>query len=159
MIIRAATPEDAASVVDIWNAIIRDTSRTFTTQEKTVDGIEADILSRKDAFIVAEIEKVVVGFATYFPFRSGPGYAYTMEHSVNIREHVWGRGVGRALMARLEEVASVNNVHSLIAGVSGENSDGVNFHKAIGYAQVARLPAVGRKFDRWMDLILLQKFL
>ena len=157
--IRQARPDDAAPIADIWNAIIRESARTFTTKEKTACGIAVEIRDRGEAFIVAEIEGEIVGYATYFPFRGGPGYAYTKEHSVNVDHRAWGRGVGRALMDQLEAVAKREDVHSLIAGVSGENPDGVAFHKAIGFEVVARVPAVGRKFDRWMDLILLQKFL
>ena len=62
-------------------------------------------------------------------------------------------------MQRLEEVARHEGVHSLIAGISGENPDGVAFHEAIGFQHVARLRQVGFKFGRWMDLVLMQKML
>lgn len=159
MIIRTAQPSDAEAIAEIWNEIIQNTARTFTTDTKSVSGIDNDIAERGDAFIVAELGTDVVGFATYFPFRSGPGYAFTKEHSVNIRTDAWGRGVGRSLMVELETIAKAEGVHSLIAGVSGENSDGVAFHASIGFEVVARLSSVGRKFDRWMDLVLMQKFL
>jgi phosphinothricin acetyltransferase len=62
-------------------------------------------------------------------------------------------------MARLQEVARAADVHVLVAGVSGENLVAIAFHRAIGFAEVARMPEVGRKFGRWMDLVLLQKAL
>lgn len=62
-------------------------------------------------------------------------------------------------MTDLMAAAKAEGCHSMFAGVSGENPEGVLFHKAIGFAEVARLPQVGRKFDRWMDLVLMQKFL
>ncbi|MDG1738088.1 MAG: GNAT family N-acetyltransferase [Paracoccaceae bacterium] len=159
MNIRQAELDDADAIAEIWNAIIRTSARTFTTAEKTTEGIAADIRDSKEAFIIAEIDGEIIGFATYFSFRSGPGYAFTKEHSVNLDQRAWGKGVGRALMDRLELIAKADGVHSLIAGVSGENPDGVAFHKAIGFEEVAQIPSVGRKFERWMDLILLQKFL
>lgn len=159
MIIRPAEPSDAESVAAIWNAVIRDTARTFTTAEKPVSAMRADIMARGPAFQVAELDGQVVGFATYFPFRSGPGYAHTKEHSIILSPAAQGKGAGRALMTALEEAARAEGVHSLIAGVSGENPDGVHFHAAIGFTEIARLPQVGRKFGRLMDLVVMQKIL
>ena len=82
-----------------------------------------------------------------------------MEHTVILSARAQGRGVGRALMSAIEDHARASGVHVMMAGVSAENPDGVAFHKAVGYAQVARIPQVGRKFGRWMDLVLLQKLL
>jgi L-amino acid N-acyltransferase len=101
----------------------------------------------------------ITGFATYFQFRGGPGYAYTMEHSIHIPAKARGRGLGRALMAHVEAHASAAGVRSIFAGISGENSDAIAFHAALGYIQTARLPQVGQKFGRWHDLVLMQKFL
>lgn len=159
MRIRPAGTADSAEIAAIWNPVIRDTAATFTTALKTEAGLQADILARAGAFFVAEDAGAFLGFATYFQFRGGPGYARTMEHSVILGPEARGRGVGRALMSALEDHARAAGVHGLWAGVSSENPAGVAFHEAIGFQKVAVLPEVGYKFDRWMDLILLQKFL
>ena len=157
MIIRRAEAVDIPAILDIWNPLIRDTSVTFTTVEKTAQGLADDLAARGDAFLVAEAARQILGFATYGPFRGGPGYAHTAEHSVILAGDARGRGVGRALMARLEAQARAQGIHVLIAGVSGENEGAIAFHRAIGFTQGAHLPEVGRKFDRWMDLVLLHK--
>ena len=110
-------------------------------------------------FFVATQDDQVLGFAKYGQFRGGVGYGKTMEHTVILSADARGRGVGRALMTVVEDHARAGGAHSMFAGVSSENPDGVAFHKTLGYHQVAVLAQVGRKFDRWFDLHLLQKML
>lgn len=162
MILRSAQAGDASAVAALWNPVIRDTAATFNTQEKTAAGLAADFAARAAegrAFLLAEEAGHLLGFATYFQFRNGPGYARTMEHTIVLAPAARGRGVGRRLMTALEDHARAGGAHSLWAGVSGENPSGLAFHRAIGFAEVARLPQVGHKFGRWMDLVLMQKFL
>jgi len=161
--LRAAGPGDAGAVAAIWNPMIRDTAVTFNSAPKTVEGLRAQFAAcaaeGRPFLLAEETGGAVVGFATYGRFRAGPGYAHTMEHTVIVSQQAHGHGVGRALMAALCEHARAAEVHSLIAAVSAENPGAVAFHEAQGFARVARLPQVGRKFGRWMDLVLLQKFL
>jgi phosphinothricin acetyltransferase len=82
-----------------------------------------------------------------------------MEHTIVLGEDARDRGVGRALMTALEEHARAAGVGSLWAGVSAENPKGVAFHERIGFEVVARLPKVGYKFGRWIDLVLMRKWL
>ncbi|WP_127557372.1 GNAT family N-acetyltransferase [Nioella ostreopsis] len=155
--IRPARPEDAEAIAAIWNRIIRDTAATFTTEEKDPSAI-ADAMGTQPFWVALE-NGAILGFATYSQFRGGPGYARTMEHSVHVAKGSEGRGIGRALIAVLEDHARAQGIHSLIAGISGENPAGIAFHAALGYANTARLPQVGWKFGRWHDLVLMQKFL
>ncbi|MBE1292795.1 MAG: GNAT family N-acetyltransferase [Rhodobacteraceae bacterium] len=156
MILRDATSADAGAIAAIWNREIRDGVSTFNTVEKDLGALKAAIAS--DAvYVVAELDREVVGFATFGPFRGGSGYVHTMEHTIYLDEAARGKGVGRKLMAALEAEAQDRNVHVLVAGVGGENSAGIAFHKAMGFVEVGRMPEVGRKFERWMDLVLLQK--
>lgn len=157
MILRQACAADAEPLVGIMNEVIDHTTITFTTERKTVDGVRTDIMSRGPAFQVVEIQGVAAGYASYAPFRSGPGYARTMEHSIALAANARGSGVGRALMHALESEARKAGVHALWAGVSGENPAGRSFHAALGFVEIATLPEVGFKFDRWIDLVLMQK--
>lgn len=159
MILRQARPGDTQAICDIWNAVIRDTLITFTTSEKTNTAIRADIETRGPGFQVAELDGQVIGFATYFPFRGGPGYAHTKEHSIQLSPRARGLGLGRDLMQELEQAAIGEQVHSLWAGISSANPAGVAFHARIGFAEIARLPEVGRKNGQWLDLVLMQKIL
>ncbi|MBJ3775195.1 GNAT family N-acetyltransferase [Acuticoccus mangrovi] len=159
MRIRAAAATDAAAIVAIWNPVIRDPFITFTTIEKTEAGIAALIAERQAAgqtVIVAEADGVE-GFATYGPFRAGPGYLRTMEHTILIAPEGRGRGVGRRLMAALEEHARAAGIHSLIGGISGANPAAIAFHAAAGFVEVGRIPDAGWKYGRYLDLVLMQK--
>ncbi|MEL7212941.1 MAG: N-acetyltransferase family protein [Pseudomonadota bacterium] len=161
MTIRAATAEDAEAICAIWNPVIRDTGITFNAVEKTTGDICAMIDEKAAlgyAFLVVD-EGGVQGFGTYGQFRGGVGYARTAEHSIILGAATRGKGIGRALMAALESDAKAQGFHSMFAGVSGENRAGVRFHAALGYAEVVTLREVGYKFDRWFDLVLMQKML
>ncbi len=157
MIIRPARPEDAEAVMALVNDVIVNTTITFTTELKSLQTVQDDIASRGRAFLVVEVDGIAAGYASYFPFRGGPGYARTKEHSIALEPRAKGTGAGRALMAALEAEARREGVHSLFAAVSGENPAGRAFHAAIGFAEIAVLPEVGFKFDRWIDLVLMQK--
>ncbi|WP_343116784.1 N-acetyltransferase family protein [Ostreiculturibacter nitratireducens] len=160
--IRPATPDDCPAIAAIWNPVIRDTLITFTTAEKTPEGLAATLAEKEAAgyaFLVAEEEGRILGFATYGQFRAGPGYARTLEHTVVLAPDCRGRGVGRALMAAVEDHARAGGARSVFAGVSAANPEGRAFHAALGYRETAVLRDVGYKFDRWLDLVLMQKFL
>lgn len=159
MKVRQARESDASAIVRIWNIEIRTGVSTFNSQEKTVDEIIEQIQTRGAAFQIAEHADVVIGFATYFPFRNGVGYAFSKEHTIYLDPSARGLGGGRALMKDLLQIAKADGVHSVLAGIGSENEAGVRFHAALGFDEVARVPEVGYKFGRWMDLILMQKLL
>lgn len=158
MIVRAARPADARAIAALHNPMIRDTAITFNPRERSVEDIQAAIAGLP-CFLVAEEDGAILGFVSYDQFRRGPGYARTMEHTIILAPGVQGRGIGRALMAAAEDHARAAGVGSLWAGVSGENPAGVAFHARLGYEEVAHLPRVGYKFGRWMDLVLMRKWL
>lgn len=162
MIIRPAAPCDHLAILALWNPVIRDTTIIFHSEERD-EPMLADLIATRRAagheFLVAQDQGRLLGFASYAQFRAGNGYARALEHSIILDDGARGRGVGRALMARLEDHARTAGGHTLYAGVSGENAAGIAFHKAIGFETIARLPEAGRKFDRWLDLVLMMKFL
>ncbi|WP_299792094.1 GNAT family N-acetyltransferase [uncultured Marivita sp.] len=157
MIIRPARPEDAEPLTVILNDVIDNTTITFTSERKNAQYLRDDIAARGAAFQVVELDGEAAGYASYFPFRNGPGYARTKEHSIALAPRARGKGAGRALMAALEAEARREGVHSLWAGVSAENPSGRAFHAAIGFEEIATLSEVGFKFGRWIDLVLMQK--
>jgi L-amino acid N-acyltransferase len=99
----------------------------------------------------------LLGYASYGPFRIPSGYRLTAEHSVYVREDARGRGIGKALLAALVERARVQGLHILVGGIDGDNELSIAMHKKMGFEESGRMPEVGRKFDRWLTLVFLQK--
>ena len=162
LIISDATPQDAEGIAEIWNPIIRDTVITFNPSQRSADDIAAMIRSRQrdgHAFLLAEADGRLLGFATYAQFRAGPGYARCMEHTINLARDAQGRGVGRKLLLALECHATAAGHHVMVAAITGANTASVAFHAAMGYVHVGRMPQVGWKFGSFHDLVLMQKFL
>lgn len=161
MTVRSARAADAGAIAEIWNGYIGRTSVTFTAIEKSCDGIAADISARAPGglFLVAEAGGAVLGFATAGCFREGPGYRHTLETSLYVVSQARRRGMGCALMNRLEAAARAGRVHVLVAAISGENTDAIAFHARMGFTEAGRMAQVGRKFGRWRDLVLMQKIL
>lgn len=157
--IRAAIAEDAQQICDLWNWMIRDTLATFTSQEKSIEGILEMIERRQWAFFVACDGDDLAGFMTFGAFRAGPGYAASAEHSLIVDPASQRQGTGRALMAAGEEAARGLGIHVMVAGISSANPAAIRFHAALGFERVGYLPEVGRKAGRWLDLVLMQKIL
>lgn len=159
-LIRPATPDDIPALLEAWNPVVRDTTATFAAAPKTAEGVAQMMTARRAAgqeFLLAEADGRLLGFATYGQFRAGDGYVHAMEHTIILAPAARGQGTGRQLMQAIEAHARAGGVHVMMAGVSAENAAGIAFHAAIGYREVGRLPEVGRKFGRWLDLVLMQK--
>ena len=163
MTVRAATKGDAVAIADIRAAIVADPWITFTNMVLTPAVVAreiAEVQAQGHGYLVAlDSAGHVAGFAYYKQFRSGPGYAHTMEHTIHLAEAARRQGLGRTLMAALEAQARAAGVHSLIAGIGGANPGALAFHQHLGFQVVGQMPQVGRKNRRWLDLILMQKII
>lgn len=156
--IRPAAPRDASALWRIWTPVIRETTSIFHTTERTEAEIAA-LAVAADPFLVWEEEGAVLGFARCFPFRAGNGYLPTVEHTILLAPEAQGRGGGRALIGALGEEARARGRHAMIGAVSAENAGGLAFHRRTGFAEWGRLPQVGSKFGRWLDLVLMGRHL
>ena len=162
MRIRPALPADLPALLDIYNDAVVHTTASWDLLPLTqVEHAEwySTKAGHRHPILVAEDEGEVVGYCAYGPFRSKAGYGATMEHSVYVRPERQGSGIGRALMVAIIEAARANGVHALVGGLSADNEVSMALHRDFGFIEVGRLPEVGRKFDRWLDLVLLQLIL
>jgi phosphinothricin acetyltransferase len=161
--LRDATEADLPGILALSNAGIRTTTAAWTDVPETMAWRRAWFADRRaagDCVLVAVEDGDVIGFCAWGGFRDGerwPGYRFTAEHSIHVRSDRQGRGVGRALLTALVERAGAAGLHVLVAAIDGDNAASIAFHRALGFEVVARMPEVGRKFDRWLDLVLVQR--
>jgi L-amino acid N-acyltransferase YncA len=163
MIVRDATVADMRVVADILNDVIVNTtavwSDTPVTVNDRVDWFEQRRQEGYPVLVAADEADEVAGYASFGDFRQWPGYAATVEHSVHVSAAHRGAGIGTLLVSELVERAAILGKHVLIAGIEATNAASLHLHRNLGFTQVAYLPEVGRKFDRWLDLVLLHRLL
>jgi L-amino acid N-acyltransferase len=162
MIVRDAVERDLAAILDIYNDVIATSTAIYRDTPATLDDRLAWWRAKREPgfpTLVADDDGAVIGFASFGDFRSWPGYRFTVEHSVHVHRNHRGRGIGTALMHPLIERAASLGKHVMIAGVDAENVGSIAFHERLGFEPVAHFRQVGFKFDRWLDLVFLQRFL
>jgi phosphinothricin acetyltransferase len=165
ILIRDARATDVEAITEIQNALITTAAIEWTDVMHDVDERAQWLMSQRSAghpVVVAVLGDCVVAWASYGEFRDSkrwPGYRLTVENTIHVREEHWGSGVGRLLMDALVERARNAGLHAMIAAVDGENVASVRFHERLGFREVARMPQVGTKFGRWLDLVLLERLL
>jgi len=109
--------------------------------------------------LVAADDSGVLGFSTFGDFRPWPGYRFTVEHSVHVRADRRGQGVGKGLVEALFPRAETLGKHVMIAGIDAANAASIRFHERLGFEKAGLLREVGHKFDRWLDLVFLQRWI
>jgi phosphinothricin acetyltransferase len=162
MQIRDATGRDAAGIAEIYNDAVAHTTATWHTTLVDVADRASWIAARQARgfpVLVAVADDDVLGYATYGDWRAWEGYRFTVEHSVYVRSDRRGRGIGRLLMEDLVARARAAGKHAMVAGIAAENTGSIAMHERLGFREVGRLPEVGAKFGRWLDLVFLQRVL
>ena len=162
MHIREADELDLPGILSIFNEVILSSTAIYQEQPVSLADRREWLHARqalKYPILVAVSEKEIVGFASFGDFRAWPGYRYTVEHSVHVARDCRGEGIGGALMAVLLQRAAALGKHVMVAGVDAANEPSLRFHQRLGFEPVAHFREIGFKFDRWLDLIFLQRFL
>jgi len=160
--IREATDADLPAITHLFNVLIPTEPVAWRDHLADDEEMAAWFAAQQEAghpVLVAEVDGAVVGYTCWGTFRGGPrfpGYRHTVEDTIHVAADQHGRGVGRALMAALLAEARRRDVHVVVAAIDSENLGSIAFHESMGFVEVARMPEVGRKFDRWLDLVLLQ---
>lgn len=158
-IIRFATENDLDAILEINNFEILHSTVNYDYNPKTKEFQENWFQEKFKAgfpVIVASIDKDVLGFATYGSFRPKPAYQFTIEHSIYLHHKARGKGVGKQLMQELILLAKKKGYHAMVGGIDSSNLKSLEFHKKLGFQEIGRFKEVGRKFDKWLDLIFVQ---
>ena len=162
LIVRDALESDLPAVLAIYNDVVATTTAVYRDDPATLDDRVAwwrDRVAQRFPVLVAVAGDQVVGFASFGDFRAWPGYRFTVEHSVHVRDDWRGRGVGHALMVPLLERARALGKHVMVAGVDADNAGSIRFHERLGFERAGHLREVGFKFGRRLDLVFLQRIL
>ena len=161
--IRPATLDDLPGIVTIHNALIETTTFEWTEVPHTVAARTTWFHQQQaDGFpvLVADDGGEVVGWCTYGWFRDArvrPGYRFTVEHTVHVAASHQGQGLGRTLMDALIAVATEQGRRVMVAAVCGSNEPSIRFHEHLGFVETGRMPGVGEKWGRSLDLVFLQR--
>jgi L-amino acid N-acyltransferase YncA len=162
LLIRQATEADLTNILDVFNDALINTTAVYQDVPHTPDMRLKWYRDRIEAgypVIVAEWNNEFAGFASYGAFRAGSGYRHTAEHSVYITSKHRGKGIGKALILELINIARQNGLHTLIAGIDASTQPSINLHLSLGFTEVAHFKQVGYKFDEWLDLKFFQLIL
>jgi L-amino acid N-acyltransferase YncA len=159
--LRSARAADLAAISDIYNHYVARSTCTFALQPETLDERKAWFAGRGQIHpvLVTEEAGAVIGWASLSPWNKRCAYAQTVESSVYIHHDHHRRGLGKALMVEMLQMAVELKLHSLIAGVSADQPASLRVHQRLGFSEVARFKEVGFKFGKWLDVIYLQKMI
>lgn len=161
MKIRKAKINNLEAITIIYNYAIANTTATFDTKPKTIKSQEKWFLkhSNKYPIIVAEDESGVVGWASLSQWSDRCAYKNTAEISVYVDKDNQNLGIGKKLFGEIIKLAGKNRLHTIIARIAGDNKASVHLHEKFGFTYVGSLREVGFKFDRYIDVYLMQLIL
>jgi len=162
-LIRPSAPGDLAAVTEIYGWNVRHGTGTFEVDPPD----EADMARRRDhvlakglPWLVLEHDGAVRGYAYANQFRPRPAYRFCLEDSVYLAADATGRGFGRLLLAELLARCEAAGARQMLAVIGDSaNAGSIGVHRALGFGHVGTIAAAGWKFDRWLDVVVMQKSL
>jgi L-amino acid N-acyltransferase YncA len=162
MHIRPATDTDVRDILEIYNEIVETTFAIYDERPSTLAEREAWFQNRMAGgwpVLVAQEAGRIAGFSSFAEWRSRWGYRYTVEHSVHVRAEQRGRGIGSKLLEALFPLAAQAGKHTMIAHIDSLAEASVRLHARLGFEPVGTFREVGRKADRWLSVITMQRMI
>ncbi|HOF29777.1 MAG TPA: N-acetyltransferase family protein [Burkholderiaceae bacterium] len=161
--IRPSRDDDIDAITLIYAHHVLHGTGTFEVDPPSVQDMRArraEVLARGLPWLVAESDNQVSGFAYCNWFKPRPAYRFSAEDSIYLAPHANGQGLGRALLAELTTQAERAGVRKLIAVIGdSRNTGSIGVHRALGFQHVGVLASCGWKFDRWLDVVLMERSL
>lgn len=164
MIVPAREPHLPA-ITAIYNQAVRETFSIWSETETTID-LRRGWLNLRVASgfpVLAAVDPArrdeALGYGSFGVFRDFPGYAGTVEHSVYVAPGAHRRGIGRALLTALVEIARAKGLSAMVGGIDSTNVASLALHQSLGFEEQGRLKGVGRKFGQSLDLVFMVKSL
>jgi L-amino acid N-acyltransferase YncA len=162
MLCRLAAPQDAEAIRAIYNAEVIGSTATFDLVPRTAAEQAIWLAEHRGpypAIVAVDPGGAVLGFGSLSAYRDRPSYSTTVEDSVYVDAERRGDGAGRSLLRELIGLAEQHGFHSMIARIGGHNQASIRLHLACGFQMVGVEREVGRKFNRWLDVSVLQLLL
>ena len=163
VVIRPSRETDLTEITAIYGYHVLQGVASFEEVPPELDDIASrrrDILARGLPYLVAERSGHVLGYCYAGPYRTRSAYRFIVEDSIYIDQTEVGRGLGRALLAALLDRCTELGYRQMVAVIGGSDTlPSLRLHAALGFTQVGVLPAVGFKFGRWVDIVLIQRAL
>jgi phosphinothricin acetyltransferase len=150
--IRDAANADLPAMAAILNQEIAASPFVYAEEAVTLDErrewLDAHRAVELPVFVATEHD-LVVGWAALSPYRGSSGYRFTAEASVYVAPSARRRGVAAGLLGALIDAPAAQRFHAFAASIDAENAPSIALFERFGFSEAARLPEVGRKFDRW----------
>jgi len=153
---------DVPAITAIYRHYVETTAITFDTEppdELAMAEKFGHLQQLGHPLIVAEAAGRVLGYAYASTYRPRPAYRFTCEDSIYIHPEATGRGLGKAMLTELLDLSKAFGFKQMIAVITADTDNSIRIHEKFGFRHVGRYEAVGFKFDRWLDIVHLQKAL
>jgi L-amino acid N-acyltransferase len=159
--LRAAERRHAEGIRTIYNQEVLGTTVTFDMVPRTLDDQVRwiDEHSGGHPAVVAVRAERVVGFGSLSPYRSRPAYSTSVEDSVYVDASERGAGVGLLILEELVRLGQAHGFHAVFARIVGGHTASIELHRRCGFWEVGVEREVGRKFNKWLDVVLMQRLL
>ena len=153
--IRAAYPEDARQIAEIYNYYITRTTITFEEEQVSASDIRQRIRKSQAAslpWLVAEIDDNIIGYSYAAKWKERTAYRRSVEVTVYLDQIHIRQGMGTQLYDQLLLELKTMGVHSALAGIALPNDASIRLHEKMGFTKAAHFTEVGFKFNRWIDV-------